>query len=339
MRGLGSLGHALLVAAAVGSVAPVLVGTAAADPGPSVAAVASRACTWSAAALPQVPGAFSGYIRGTDGHRTFAGQSGDQPVLWRNGRLIVLGPSGWAEDVNRRGEAVGATDPDVGHALLWRGTTRIPLAEPDGFTSSTATAINDAGLIVGYGSGPETGGAQGLVWRADAPDRVRVLPGPEAGSVFLADVNRQGVIVGTEIAGSSLRSSAVIGTLRSGLRPLPTTPGATESSAAAITGNYVVGTDSSGPVRWYRGRPERLPGGGNPQAVNVHGLAAGYHGPPEIAYVWQDGARVDLPGLVPGAFSGATAVTDGGQVAGFSSVGEQDELHGIRYEPTVWTCR
>lgn len=50
------------------------------------------------------------------------------------------------------------------------------------------------------------------------------------------------------------------------------------------------------------------------------------------------GVRVDLSGLVPDAYYGATAVTDGGQVAGFSSVGEQDELHGIRYEPTVWTC-
>ncbi|HEV7656586.1 MAG TPA: hypothetical protein VGP36_17880 [Mycobacteriales bacterium] len=326
------------MAVAVGSAAPVLVGTAAADPGPGVAAAGSRACTWSAAALPQVPDAFSGYVRGTDGHRTFAGQSGDQPVLWRDGHLIVLGPSGAAEDVNRRGEAVGAT-ADSGHALLWRGATQIPLAEPEGFASSTATAINDAGLIVGYGSGPETGGAQGLVWRADAPDQVRVLPGPGGGSVFLADVNRRGVIVGTEIAGSSLRSNAVIGTLRSGLRALPTTPGATESSAAAIAGNYVVGTDSSGPVRWYRDRPERLPGGGNPQAVNGHGLAAGYHGPPETAYVWQHSVRVDLPGLVPDALRGATAVGDGGQVAGFSSVGEEDELHGIRYEPTVWNCR
>jgi uncharacterized membrane protein len=336
MRVHGSVRHALLVSAVVGSAVPVLVGTAAADPGPGAAAAASAACTWSAAALPQLPGAFSGFVNGTDGHRTFAGQSGDRPVLWRNGRVVELGLSGSAQDVNRRGDAVGETAA-FGHALLWRGTTQIALAEPEGFTSSTATAINDAGLIVGLGSGPE-GGAQGLVWRSDAPDRVRVLAGPGGGAVFLADVNREGMIVGTEISGTSLQSTAVIGTVRSGLHPLPGTPGATESSAAAIVGDYVVGTDSSGPVRWFRGRPEQLPGGGNPQAVNVHGLAAGYNGPPEIAYVWQHGARVDLPGLVPDGFDGATAVTDGGQVAGFSSDGEQDEQHGIRYEPTVWTC-
>jgi hypothetical protein len=338
MRVHGSVRHALLVAATVGSAVPVLAGTAAADPGPAAVAAGSRACTWSAAALPQLPGAFSGVVYGTDGYRTFAGQSGDRPVLWRDGRVIELGPSGWARDVNRRGEAVGATDPNFGHAVLWRGRTRITLAEPAGFTSSTAVAINDTGLIVGYGSGPDTVGAQGLVWRSHAPDHVRVLTGPAGGSVFLSDVNRRGVIVGTGLSASTIQSTALIGTVSAGLRPLPGRPGTTESGAAAIAGDYVVGTDSSGPVRWLHGHPEPLSGGGNPQAVNIHGLAAGYNGPPETAYVWRHGHRVDLAGLVPDGFNGATAVTDGGQIAGFSSLGEQNEQHGIRTAPTVWTC-
>jgi uncharacterized membrane protein len=337
MRVHGSVRHALLVAAAVGSAVPALVGTAAADPGPGAVTAGSRACTWSVAALPQLSGAFSGFVHGTDGDRTFAGQSGDRPVLWRGGRVVELGPSGSAQDVNRRGEAVGATDPDFGHALLWRGRTQITLAEPAGFTSSTAMAINDAGLIVGYGSGPDTG-AQGLVWHSDAPGRVRVLTEPGGESVFLSDVNRRGVIVGTGVSLSTISSTALIGTVSAGLRRLPGRSGTTDSVAAAIAGDYVVGTDSSGPVRWLRGHPEQLPGGGNPQAVNIHGLVAGYNGPPETAYVWEHGIRVDLAGLVPDAFFGATAVTDGGQVAGFSSVGEQDEQHGIRYAPTVWTC-
>jgi uncharacterized membrane protein len=324
-----------VVAAAVAAAAVAgTVGVAGAATGSAAVPVG---CAWSVAALPEVAGAEFGEVRGSDGDRTFVGVSGDRPVRWRDGRLTVLGAAGVAEDVNRRGDAVGGAFSDGEHALLWRGGRQIRLAEPAGFTSSTATAINDAGLIVGYGSGPGEGGGRGLVWRANAPGRVRDL-GPGAGALFLRDVSEQGVIVGVEESAGSLQLHAVAGTLRSGLHRLPGTSQDTTTDATAIAGRYVVGADSSGPLRWDRGRPQPLPGGGYPLAVNSRGLAAGIDfAGNETAVLWQHGVRVELPGLTPDGSGGATAVTEHGQVAG-AAIGT-DQAGTGRSVPAVWTCR
>ena len=285
--------------------------------------------------LPLTAGANFGEIRGSDGEHTFVGVSGDRPVRWRGDRLTVLGAAGAAEDVNRRGEAVGSAFSDGEHALLWLGTREVRLAEPVGFTSSAAAAINDAGLIVGYGSGPD-GAARGLVWRADTPSQVRDL-GPGDGALFLRDVNEHGVILGVEESSDTFDLHAVAGTVGSGLRRLPGTTPDTTTDATGIAGRYAVGSDSAGALRWFDGRPQTLPGGGYPLAVNSDGLAAGIDYATFTPVVWTGAARVDLPGLAPDRSGGATAVTDYGQVAGATTVIDQSGSgHSV---PAVWTCR
>jgi hypothetical protein len=318
---------AVLVAAAVGTAGAGLAGPAAADAG-------AASCTWSMRALPGVPGAESSFIYGTDGDRTFAGQSGDRPVLWRDGRLVVLAGAGLPDDVNHRGEAVG-TDASGEHAVLWRGTTQTRLAEPAGFTFSRATAINDAGLIVGSGSGPDSGGGVGLVWQASRPDRVRVVdPGADK-ALWLTDVDPNGVFVGTQETGSALVLSAVIGTLRSGVHPLPVPAGVADSQGEAIAGQYVVGPADAGAMSWHRGQPRVLSDTGSPRAVNSHGLAAGIDFATFGPVVWQDGIEVNLPGLVPDPLGYALAVTESGSVGGFSAT---NDTGGINYVAAVWTC-
>jgi hypothetical protein len=320
---------AVLVMAAAGTAGAGLAGPAAAEPG-------AASCSWSMRVLPTLPGAAVSFIRGTDGDRTFVGQSGDRPVLWRDGRLLALGGSGRPAAVNRRGEAVG-TDVSDGHAALWRGTTQLGLAEPAGFTLSMATAINDAGLIVGSGSGPGSGGTVGLVWQAGRPDRVRVLDAPGGGDLFLTGVNRDGIIVGFEVANGNLVLSAVTGTPRSGLHPLAVPAGVTETSADAIAGQYIAGRAGGGSMVWHRGQPRLLPGTGTAIGVNSHGLVGGIDFATFGPVVWQDGIQVALPGVAPDALGSAPAVTESGAVGGSSGVPDQTGL--VRYVPAVWTCR
>jgi len=343
LRYLSSVRHGLRPAARVGALTvAAVVGAAVAGPagvaaaaGPASRADAAANCGWSVNTLPLTADADFGEVRGSDGEQTFVGVSGDQPVRWRDGRVTVLGAAGAAQDVNRRGQAVGSAFSDGEHALMWRGTRETRLAEPAGFTSSAATAINDAGLIVGYGSGPD-GGARGLVWRADTPSQVRDL-GPGAGALFLRDVNEDGVILGVEESSDTFDLHAVAGTLDSGLQRLPGTTPDTTTDATGIAGRYAVGSDSAGPLRWFDGQPQTLPGGGYPLAVNADGLAAGIDLTTFTPVLWTGATRVDLPGLAPDHSGAASTVTDHGQVAGATTVIDQSGSgHSV---PAVWTCR
>ena len=171
----------------------VLAGTAGTAVPAAAAPAPAAGCRWTAQVLPTVPTTdfAASTVRGTDGHRTYAGHSNGHAVLWRDGRLVDLGP-GLAEDVNRRGAAVGFQQDDsfLSHATLFRGGAAIRLAEPAEADASRATGITDAGLIVGtadfFG---ETGGtSHAVVWSAGDPGRVTdlgTLGGDEANATSL----------------------------------------------------------------------------------------------------------------------------------------------------------
>jgi uncharacterized membrane protein len=124
-------------------------------------------------------------------------------ALWVNGstQLLAGGTPGFlwtsAFDVNALGTVVGAEQTLAGgSAAVWEGGVFTALSPYPGSTSSpTATAINDAGEIVGSDG-------DGLFWSdksAAAPVRLQSLG---SGSRIF-DINNAGIIVGESSASSS----------------------------------------------------------------------------------------------------------------------------------------
>ena len=327
--------------------AAALTGVAgAAEAAPNPNSAGHHACTWAAQVLPTAPAgeyAFNG-VTGTDGNRTFAGYSNGHAVLWRDGRLIDLGGGG-AEDVNRGGDAVGAqADSDYSpRATLFRAGTAIRLAEPAHTAESRATGINDAGLIVG--SGVITHGTEGtfhaLVWSARSPGSVTdlgTLDSDEANSTRLVGVNERGTLIGNAFNPNTGTATAVIGTVRGGLRALPGSTANATATAVAITGRYIVGTQyvdgSIQPVRWTNGRAQVLPGDGDVNAVNSLGTAVGRRSDLTAGLVWTgitEPSELPMPaGLTQ---PGATSITNRGTIAGFGFDRTSAE------QPVLWSCR
>jgi len=112
----------------------------------------------------------------------------------------VLADEGYAMDVNGAGDLVGRAEPD---AAIWRasGERIVVLPPAGGFTGGQARAINDAGHIVLWFSGPGTG-EQGYLRLPDGS--LRILP-PATGASSavgwdVSDVTTDGAVY---VAGTS----------------------------------------------------------------------------------------------------------------------------------------
>jgi probable HAF family extracellular repeat protein len=84
---------------------------------------------------------------------TIIGYDQRQSVVWRNGVETVLDALGSVTAINERDQVIGETDvaDGVPHAMLWQDGATTDLGTI-GAVPSHATAINDAGTIVGYTS-------------------------------------------------------------------------------------------------------------------------------------------------------------------------------------------
>ena len=363
-----------------------IVGTA--SP-PAAGAVTAEDCTYQISVLefdnqfPRPPGArwFSGYgqILGSDGVNRFAGwrhwsvtspwSFGSVGVIW-NGATeqhlegTAAEPWAMAFDVNGSGDAVGHLNANGSnrHAVLWRaGAPAAPvrLAEPAGATSTTATSVNNSGVIVGFATfGTGTGQTtRGLTWSVSSPGTVRDL-GTAAG--VLSDVSADGRVVGFT-GRADAPGRAVAGTV-TGVTPLPGQTATTGGYAFAATGPFVVGRGAgTGPLRWENGVAQALPalapGPNNfgsevpippapafPVAVNSAGLVVANTGDGPLdrlaggiarASYLKDGAWHALP-LDPDdvdlyGSNRAVTVTEDGRIGGTSSAADLER-------PAIWTC-
>jgi probable HAF family extracellular repeat protein len=239
-------------------------------------------------------------------------------TLHNLGSLHHGSPSG-AAGINAAGAVVGygAMANGFDHAFLWvpdkregvRGTI-YDLGTPRGQASSSATAINDKGTVVGSSLNAEFLGGRAFVWRPDRPHGTSgtmiMLPQPRGVTdSAAAAINDHGLIAGTLITAGGRTHAFVFNTA---MRDLGTLPGGTESFAYGI---------------------------------NSHGVVVGYSatpGRPFRAVMWAGGQIIDLNRFLPAPVRAAGVllevawgINDKGQIAGTALVG--GHWHGFLLTP------
>lgn len=308
-------------------------------------------CNWVINELPLPAGWSAGYVYNSDRHDSLAGYGVDadgttRPLVWHDGEVTVLDAPGSvaavAQDVNSRGDVIGfAQGEDTPtYGVLWRGGQVIDLPSLPGGSFAVPTAINDAGLIVGYAADADTNHA--VAWSADSPQSIQDL-GAMAGSAYLTDVSEQGTVVGwTESAGEEFRQQAIAGTVREGLTTLPGPVSGTNSVARAAAGPYIVGAavltsgseDLGSAVMWSPTGPRALPGTHpDADAVNANGTVVGSDANLG-AVIWVGDHEQPLPALAAGDLfsTSATVVTDNNTAAGISADAQGHS------RPVTWSC-
>jgi hypothetical protein len=234
-------------------------------------------------------------------HGTILAREGLQPVVWQNNKTTALGAPAGVEAPN-----------------LW------------------ATAINNSGVIVGYGLLGD--GWHGLWWNAASPSVPHDL-GEGVGWLQLTGISDDGTMVGEsgryEATGGS-HWFAVSGTATSGFTALPgQSAGSTYGTANYTKGTYVTGratpagSTQDQPMFWAAGTPHVVPLEG---PVNSWGMVAGPDAGDTHVEVWYRGHTWTLPQLVSGRDSSQVGdVLESGGVAGSSY-----DAGGVN-QPVYWT--
>ncbi|MEV0381253.1 hypothetical protein [Nonomuraea sp. NPDC050643] len=317
--------------------------------GVATADVAREACTYRPTRLPGMPGEANdfAYVTSTDGADHFAGMGYRGPaeevtshvgVVWKDGRVVgEFGGLSTVSDVNRFGTAIGGTE--AVEPLLLHGGRLSRLGRPPGNTRyfAQASAINDAGLIIG-GAKFDDGTEHAVAWSADDPRNPWDL-GVTGRAWALKDISDSGQIAGTVQAGT--RTRAVTGTVEAGLTPLGGVDPNADSSATDVAGSFVLGKGTipgraAGWVLWRDGVPSPLSTTATLQDVNGSGVVVGHEttgGVPTSAIVLNGATRTVLPPLPGYRHADAFVVTEDGRVAGRSHDGQY-----FRSAATVWTC-
>ncbi|WP_433891620.1 hypothetical protein [Streptomyces sp. CA-111067] len=313
--------------------------------------------------LPGGGGVVNALGRGT----IAAGSSAGVPAYWiGDTALKVPFPAGYSYGsvaaINRHDLMVGnvndnATGRDVAFSY------RIGAAKAKFLPGGTyARAVNDSGQIAGGDAYDYP--LSGYIWKGGAIQRTLTLPFPSGTSSIstITGMNNQGTVIG---AGSEL----VNGTFAQVGLVWPADPTApavallpidsTDDSGISVApqdidehGRIVGATesywaDSSYETYWdapYTADGTRLAGlpgiynGGYLRAISpTTGLVVGespesYSDAPGVAEIWTGTGPIRaLPGLLPGADTGAEAAADNGNAGGFAV-----DAGGV--EPVIWTC-
>lgn len=241
------------------------------------------------------------------GYSYLTGNGSYHATLWNSAVATDLGTLGGsssiAYDINNSGQVVGTsyTAGDAArYAVLWNGATRISLGSLGGVGG--ATAINDAGQIVGYSNGGNTA----TLWNGIT---ATVALGTLGGTVGSASgINNSGQIAGqsTLTGPTQLRATLWNGTT-------PTNLGFGSLSGAAGHGN---GINEAGQVV---GAVEIVTG-----TVTSH------------AVLWNSGIVTDL-GTLGGKHSSALAINNLGAIVGFSDVNGDPRRHATLWVGTTPT--
>jgi probable HAF family extracellular repeat protein len=277
-----------------------------------------------------------------------AGSSFTQPFILKAGGkpLFLSAPAGQAgngfataDGLNNGDVVVGNFDTGLFSALKWPAGSASPadLSQlptlANSFFNTQATAVNDNGLIVGFG---ETPGSNGDLTKSFTIQcsTVKVLPLLPRGS----DANAVAVDpAGTTIAGNAdttTQAAMAVEWVNGAIKKLPAlgstfTSGALAVNAAGqVVGSAVLNSDGNAhALLWANGKATdlRFGAGGDAEAtsINASGVAVGdgaVGDGGQHAFISQNGTATDLNALIP-AGSGVTlntaaSINDHGVIVG-----------------------
>jgi probable HAF family extracellular repeat protein len=213
-----------------------------------------HAFIWSNGELQDLgvpPGQYGSDASGMSNNGYIVGNAQDgQAMVWHNGDWTVLAQYGAFNDVSESGVVVGALRLP-GHldytAVMYKDGVIADLGTiPGGNGYSNASAVNNAGAIVGYATLPTPPFSglwkfRGFVYENGAMRDIGTLGGT---SSFLYDVNNSGTAVGC----SDLPGDRLVATVYSGgvLQQLADIPGNSCAKSVNDRGDVVGSSDAGG---------------------------------------------------------------------------------------------
>ncbi|WP_410596281.1 hypothetical protein [Amycolatopsis sp. lyj-23] len=309
------------------------------------AARAASGCQWAPATLPVPEGYRLERVGTGDGAGAVTGtlrpKSPGEPligVVWRADGLQVPGAAFGLDteltDVNASGVAVGSyTDPrefgqfPLNHAVRYTGGRFERLPDPPGYANTKALAINARGDILGAaGETAASGVGPSIVWPADAPGTVEVLPVPSAGWQVQGGIDDDGTVAAAVLAGPGFTGYVLP---RSGPAiPLASPVPDGDVVPTAIKAQRIAGyAGDAGAFLWHLdGSVDRaLPGLRNVAAMNSAGAVVGYADGGTTLFLPPDGgpAQVVAPA---GQNARASELAENGDVFGTATVSAPDPV-------------
>lgn len=273
----------------------------------------------------------------------------------------LLGKGTLATALNEKGDVVGSSFvtgyiPHVGarsHAVLYRNGALIDLFPDDVEESSVATAINEAGQVVGYRLWDAMGPGQPFVWQEG--EEATILNPFDVMPLFAATGAANAINDSGEIAGGAAKPVFTEGATTTTLvgRAFRLTAPWVDVAATDLTpdldplysSSTAVALNDSGHVVWTQGKPGHWPdtwdtsdsffsdglsvtaldalfppkSSFEPQAMSDTGQVVGYvfgAAPPVQAYAYANGSMTHLAPLAPGTPARAYGVNAAGDVVG-----------------------
>jgi probable HAF family extracellular repeat protein len=221
-------------------------------------------------------------------------------VVYRNGKLraLIKGEDPFAshaQDVNAGGQIIGS---DSEGPKLWESdeATEIRVADRDTYV----TAINDAGVVVGYSSDLDGETKHPFTWVDGEFTELELLPYSVRGTAF--NINADGIVVG-----DSIIRTADVPEGQHPPRHAVVWENGTPTDLGTLGGNFshAVGINASGQIV-----------GASTTAPDQPELGVtGTH-----AVLWENGEPTDLGTLADGEISVAAAINADGDIVGRSTL-------------------
>ncbi len=258
-------------------------------------------------------------------------------TVWNNGTPTDLGASvGTAYN-----SQAGLNSQNNQQGVLWSGGTVAVLSPLSGSSMSFATAINNAGTVVGE-SYNGNNGQVATVWTNGTPTALTMLPGAIYSRAY--GINNFGTVVGlNNNVGAVIWNNGVPTALGDLLGSISSLATGINDAGKVIGESYILADNAWQATIWEGGTPTQLGvlsgqiGGSHAYGINAAGDIVGMSGDQiATAVLWDGTTPVDLNTLLDISGAGwslkrADAINDFGQIVSVGIKGQ--DIHAVLLTP------